>query len=129
MSLKENYFIFVFKYFYQIKKQVTMDVVNLRAQDFANKIISDESAVVIDVRTPREFIDGHIPNSILIDIYNPIFQEKVLSLDKTKNYYIYCRSGSRSYNAGMFMLSKGFSNVHHLADGIICWIDKLETGL
>ncbi len=128
MSLKENYFIFVLKYFYQIKKQVTMNVVNLRAQDFANKIITDESAVVIDVRTPREFTDGHIPNSILIDIYNPIFQEKVLSLDKTKNYYIYCRSGSRSYNAGMFMLSKGFSNVHHLADGIICWIDKLETG-
>ena len=106
-----------------------MDVVNLKAPDFANKIITDESAVVIDVRTPQEFTDGHIPNSILIDIYNPVFQEKVLTLDKTKNYYIYCRSGNRSYHAGMFMLSKGFSNVHHLEDGIICWFDKLETGL
>ena len=106
-----------------------MDVVNLKASDFANKIISDESAVVIDVRTPQEFSDGHIPNSILIDIYNPVFQEKVLNLDKTKNYYIYCRSGNRSFHAGMFMISKGFGNVHHLEDGIICWTDKLETGL
>ena len=105
-----------------------MNIINLKPWDFADKIVTDKSAVVIDVRTPEEFADGHIPNSVLIDIYNPVFKEKVLTLDKTKNYYIYCRSGSRSYHAGMFMLLKGFNNVHHLADGIIYWNDKLESG-
>ena len=99
---------------------------NLSADEFRTSVILDKSAVIIDVRTPAEFNDGRIPESILIDIYNPTFQNKILELDKSKNYYIYCRSGNRSYHAGVFMLSEGFSSVHHLKDGIISWKDKLE---
>ena len=100
--------------------------INLSASDFYQKISSDENAVIVDVRTPQEFNDGHIQNSILIDIYNPTFQSKILELDKTKNYYIYCRSGNRSYHAGVFMLSEGFESVQHLEEGIISWTEKLE---
>ena len=100
--------------------------VNLRSSDFFQKISSDENAVVVDVRTPQEFSDGHIPNSVLIDIYDPTFQSKILELDRTKNYYIYCRSGNRSYHAGVFMLSEGFTSVQHLKEGIISWTEKLE---
>ena len=99
---------------------------NLNAEEFKNLISSDESAVIIDVRTPAEFNDGHISNSLLIDIYNTTFQNDILKLDKSKNYYIYCRSGNRSYHAAVFMLSEGFNSVQHLADGIISWTDKLE---
>lgn len=99
---------------------------NLSSQEFYNKISNDNNAVIIDVRTPAEFQDGHIPNSILIDIYNPAFQSKILELDKSKNYYLYCRSGSRSHHAGVFMLSEGFSSVHHLEDGIIYWTYDIE---
>lgn len=99
---------------------------NLSADEFKTSVISDKSSVIIDVRTPAEFSAGHLPESILIDIYNPTFQNKILELDKSKNYYIYCRSGNRSYHAGIFMLAEGFSSVHHLKDGIISWKDKLE---
>lgn len=99
---------------------------NLSTGEFKNQISSDQSAVIIDVRTPAEFNDGHISNSLLIDIYNPTFQNKILELDKSKSYYIYCRSGNRSYHAGVFMLAEGFNSVHHLADGILSWTDKLE---
>ncbi len=102
------------------------NIVNLSASDFSDKIVNDKSAVVVDVRTPQEFNDGHISNSLLIDIYHPTFPEKISALDKSKNYYIYCRSGSRSYHAGVFMLEQGFTNVHHLEEGIISWIEKLE---
>ncbi|MBK7630112.1 MAG: rhodanese-like domain-containing protein [Ignavibacteriales bacterium] len=102
------------------------DVINLSAPDFSDKIINDNSAVIIDVRTPQEFNDGHIPNSLLIDIYNPTFSEKITKLDKEKKYYIYCRSGNRSYYAGVFMLEQGFTNVHHLEEGILSWTEKLE---
>ncbi len=101
------------------------NVINLSASDFLNKILSDKLAVVIDVRTPQEFNAGHIPNSILIDIYHPTFQSKIKELDKNKNYYIYCRSGHRSYHAGNFMLQMGFENVHHLEKGILSWHEKL----
>lgn len=100
--------------------------INLSVSEFSNSILNDELAVIMDVRTPPEFNDGHIPNSILIDIYNPSFQEKICALDKNKNYYIYCRSGSRSFHASTFMISQGFSKVYHLKDGIISWTDKLE---
>lgn len=99
---------------------------NLSAEEFKNRISSDESAIIIDVRTPAEFNEGHITNSLLIDIYNPTFQNEILKLDKSKNYYIYCRSGNRSYHAGVFMLAEGFNSVQHLVDGILSWTDKLE---
>lgn len=102
------------------------ELLNLNAQEFYNKITSDDMAVILDVRTPDEYNGGHIPNSILIDIYNPKFPQKISELDKDKNYYIYCRSGNRSYHAGVFMLSEGFAFVSHLEDGIISWKEKLE---
>lgn len=102
------------------------NIINLNAIEFSQKIQSDNSAVIIDVRTPQEFGDGHIPNSVLIDIYNPTFQNKILELDKSKNYYIYCRSGNRSYHASVFMLAEGFASVQHLEEGIISWTEKLE---
>jgi rhodanese-related sulfurtransferase len=100
--------------------------INLNAFDFHQKISSDDKAIIIDVRTAQEFNEGHIQNSLLIDIYNPNFQSKILELDKTKRYYIYCRSGNRSFHAGVLMLSKGFTSVHHLEEGIISWSEKLE---
>lgn len=99
---------------------------NLGNEEFKNRILSDENAVILDVRTPAEFNDGHIPNSILMDIYNPTFQNRILELDKSKNYYLYCRSGNRSYHAGVFMISEGFNSVQHLEEGILSWNDKLE---
>lgn len=99
---------------------------NLSAIEFSNKILNDELAVVIDVRTPKEYNDGHITNSLLIDIYSPSFPQKIVELDKLKNYYLYCRSGNRSYHAGVFMLNEGFTSVHHLEAGILSWTEKLE---
>ncbi len=101
-------------------------VINLNASEFSKKIVEDKSAVILDVRTPNEFNDGHIPSSILIDIYNPNFQNKIMELEKDKSYYIYCRSGSRSYHAGNYMRQVGFLNVYHLEEGILSWNEKLE---
>jgi len=101
-------------------------VIELDAYEFNEKIASDKSAIIIDVRTFQEYNSGHIPNSILLDIYQPSFPEKILELDREKNYLLYCRSGSRSYNAASFMLSNGFKNVNHLKDGILSWNKKLD---
>ena len=57
-------------------------VVNLNASDFNKKIMNDKLAVVVDVRTPQEFNDGHISKSLLIDIYNPTFAGKISELNK-----------------------------------------------
>ena len=81
------------------------------ASTFADKYQGDNDGILIDVRTPFEFKQGHIPNSLLIDINDPAFTGEIDKLDRSKNYYVYCRSGNRSFHAGRYMLSIGFKNV------------------
>lgn len=105
---------------------ISSKVLNLDSITFSEKLKNDPDAVLIDVRTQSEFISGHIPNSKLIDIMNPLFLQEIEKLDKTKNYYLYCRSGNRSYHAGMAMIRMGFHTVYNLQSGILDWHEKLE---
>ena len=101
-------------------------VENLDAKTFEQKMAGDKDAVLLDVRTPMEHQTVRIPNSILIDINNPMFMQEVDKLDKNKSYYVYCRSGNRSYHAGNYMLKIGFEKVYNLEPGIIGWNGKKE---
>jgi len=101
-------------------------VENLDTFTFEQKLKEDNNGVLIDVRTPMEHQQKRIPDSILIDISNPQFLLEINKLDKRKNYYLYCRSGNRSFIAGMQMLSMGFNSVSHLQPGIIGWKGETE---
>ena len=101
-------------------------VENLDAFAFEQILKDDENGVLIDVRTPMEHQQKRIPDSILVDISNPQFLSEINKLDKSKNYYLYCRSGNRSFIAGMQMLSLGFTSVSHLQPGIIGWKGKID---
>jgi rhodanese-related sulfurtransferase len=99
---------------------------NLDAETFQKMLNQDSDAVLIDVRTPRENNQARIPNSILIDINNPAFPQEIDKLDKNKNYYLYCRSGNRSYYACAYMVKIGFKTVYNLKPGIIGWSGETE---
>jgi len=101
-------------------------VENLDAKTFENRLREDEKGILIDVRTPMEHQLARIPDSKLIDIASPFFITELDKLDRSGNYYLYCRSGNRSYFAGMQMLKMGFENVCHLQPGIIGWKGKTE---
>lgn len=100
--------------------------INLDALEFSQKLKEDSNGILLDIRTPQEYKQGHIPNSTLIDIYNPSFINEIQKLDRVKNYYLYCRSGSRSYQAGQIMKKLGFKNVYNLRSGILDWNETLE---
>lgn len=104
-------------------------VENLDSKTFENKLAEDKDAVLLDVRTPMENQMVRIPNSILIDLNSPIFMQEIEKLDKSKNYYVYCRSGNRSFHAGNFMLQAGFQKVYNLEPGIIGWHGEKEFNL
>ena len=101
-------------------------VENLDAKTFEQNLKDDKDAILIDVRTPMENQTKRIPNSLLIDISNPQFLSEIGKLDKNNNYYLYCHSGSRSFVAGMHMISLGFSKVSHLQSGITGWNGETE---
>lgn len=70
--------------------------------------------IVLDVRTPEEFQEIHVKDSINIDFFNPNFLEKIQQLDKNQIYKVYCRSGNRSGQAETIMKSLGFKNVENI---------------
>ena len=87
---------------------------------------SDKNAIILDVRTPEEFVISRIPNSINIDFYNPqIFMQEINKLDKNQSYYIYCRTGIRSANSCALMKELGFKKTFNLVGGIVDWDGKL----
>ena len=80
--------------------------------------------VLLDVRTPDEFSQGHLKNSINLDLYNPNFATELGKLDKNKTYLVYCRSGRRSASAATQMKSLGFTNVSNMLGGITQWMQE-----
>jgi rhodanese-related sulfurtransferase len=80
--------------------------------------------VVLDVRTPEEYRDGHLEGAVMIDFRSNGFREKVEALDREKTYLVYCRTGNRSGSAISMMEEMGFRRIYHLADGIKGWKEK-----
>ncbi|EIJ39692.1 rhodanese-like domain-containing protein [Galbibacter orientalis] len=95
---------------------------DLTQEEWAEELAQDSNAVILDVRTEEEVEDGYIPNAINIDIYKGQgFLDEVEKLDKSKNYYVYCRSGARSAQACTLMNQLGFENTSNLLGGFSNW--------
>ena len=98
---------------------------NLEQEVWSDQLKNDTNAVILDVRTEDEFNEGLIPGAINIDIYQGQgFINAVEELDKSKNYYVYCRSGGRSGQACSIMSQLGFENAFNLLGGIMNWEEK-----
>ncbi len=95
---------------------------DLSQGEWAEKLSKDPNAVVLDVRTEEEMEEGYIPDALNIDIYQPQeFMEELEQLDKSKHYYVYCRSGNRSRQACALMNSIGIANAFNLEGGVLEW--------
>ena len=95
---------------------------NLSQEDWKSQLESDNNAVILDVRTEDECNEGIIPNAILNDIYKGQgFIYRLEELDKTKNYYVYCKAGGRSAQACAVMNQMGFENTYNLEGGFMNW--------
>ena len=90
---------------------------SINAGEF-KELLTKDSGVVLDVRTPGEYKNGHVAKAVLIDIMQADFEEKIKALDKDKTYYVYCRSGNRSSTASSLMAELGFTKVYNIKDGI-----------
>ena len=95
------------------------------------KAVADTSYVVLDVRTPEEYAEGHIPGTHFnIDVLEDNYTETALkTLPKDKPVALYCRSGNRSKNAARILAENGYQ-VLELGTGFRGWAaagKKIET--
>ncbi len=94
------------------------------AKRFIESSINDTNFVLLDVRRPDEYEQGHIRGAKNINFLSADFKKKVSSLDKNKKYLLYCRSGHRSGMALQVFLEMGFKQVYNMKGGIIQWKNK-----
>lgn len=77
--------------------------------------------VLIDVRTPAEFADGHAPGAVNIPLDALQARMSELEPHKKADLYLICRSGARSGRAQSMLASAGFENPINIAGGTLAW--------
>ena len=104
--------------------QIIQDVTVEEAYALIEQNQLDPTFIIIDVRTPEEFAEGHIEGAINIDFQSENFRGQIGELNRNNKYLIYCRSGNRSRGALDVMVEIDFREVYHLSAGIMKWIDE-----
>jgi rhodanese-related sulfurtransferase len=95
--------------------------VNVDAGGAAAMMKENPGLVVLDVRTPEEFAEGHIAGAKNIDFKGSDFEARLGELDRSKPYLVHCRSGARSGQSMASFEKLGFENIIHLNTGFNGW--------
>ena len=87
-------------------------------------LIKNKNAVIIDVRTPEEFAESHLPeaNNFPVDTLSQNI-ETIKKLQRDKPLLVYCRSGKRSARATEILQNLGVNSLYNLKGGIKAWSD------
>ena len=100
--------------------QITNDI---DIDEFRKKMVS-EKYVLVDVRTEKEFDDGHIEDALNIDYFSDTFSHEISNIGLENPVLVYCRSGNRSGKSMKIMSDLGFKEVYNLIGGIKGWKAK-----
>jgi rhodanese-related sulfurtransferase len=87
---------------------------------------NSNNLVIVDVRTPEEFQQGHVPNAINVPLSEIIDNPAILLSSKGKPIILYCRSGYRTGKAAEALQKDGYQNLRHLEGDMQGW---LKAGL
>ena len=93
---------------------------DLSVNEFETMLSQDRTVQLLDVRTPEEFAENHLPGAVNIDWRGEAFPEKVQVLDKARPVLVYCRSGRRSAEAAAMLDGIGFKT-YNMKGGILAW--------
>jgi len=104
----------------QVTENIKGEVVQMPARDLWQALHEKSGPfLVIDVREPREFHRGHIPQAELVPLPELLSEKPQFSNDR--QVVLVCRSGRRSRMAATWLISQGFENVKILKGGMLAW--------
>lgn len=110
-----------------VKESTGQEPINISGRDLNRMIQQNPDLQRVDVRTPQEYAQGHVPGAINIPLQdvNAVLQSG--KIDKNKPLVFICQSGARSYMAGLLAITHGYKEVNNLQGGTVGgWI---EAGL
>lgn len=82
-------------------------LVNLCYDEFVQQAGDQINSILLDVRTAQEFEVGTIPGAINLNYLSPTLADHIEALDKTKKYFVFCRTGRRSLRVCMLLKNIG----------------------
>lgn len=95
---------------------------NVTVAEASQLIGENPEMTILDVRTPEEFAQGHIPEALNIDVEGPDFRSEIQDLPREDTYLVYCRTGNRSVTASEIMIEEGFTDVTNVTGGFSDWV-------
>lgn len=81
------------------------------------KELENQGAVVLDIRSPQEYEEGHIDGAILLPEYEIYKNAQNVIPNKEEVIITYCGSGTRSKKAQRILQRLGYNNVYNLYKG------------
>jgi len=115
-------FFFTFLVFFYIHSFAQKKTIFFQVSSYEfNSLVSKDNGVLLDVRTEREYRNGHIGNSGQLNFYSFDFRRRLLLLPKDQPIYVYCNTGYRSEKAAEYLINNGYTQVYNLQHGIMEW--------
>ena len=100
---------------------------DMKQDEAKRNMDTDKEIILVDVRTPEEYAEIHIPGSILIPLDTIEAEAGNKLKDKDGTIYVYCRSGNRSTSASKILADLGYTKVYNIG-GITSWPYETEKG-
>jgi len=98
---------------------------NITPNEAAEIMKTSENALILDVRTPGEYISYHVPNAINIPVQE-LFH-RLDELDTEKEIIVLCEHGFRSVNASYILEHAGFECIYNMVGGMSRWPNEIVT--
>lgn len=92
-------------------------IINIEPEELAMDMHFDKKLMVMDVRKPAEFADGHVKGAVNIPLEEMKDPASMAKADDEMNMYINCQSGYRSVIACSLLKREGFHNLHNVSGG------------
>lgn len=102
--------------------QLKNEVITVGVDDVFNMLKDKDKYFLLDVRTPKEYGEGFIENSVLIPLSE--LESRISEIPGDKPIIVYCRSGNRSAQAAEILIKNNFNQVYNMMGGITEWVKR-----
>lgn len=103
------------KVLFSNKRYRSMEDYDINCEKLDKMIQQD--AILLDVRSPQEYSEGHIAGAVLIPEYEIRAKAKQVLVNLDQSIIVYCSSGRRSKKAQKTLRALGYKNVYNLYNG------------
>lgn len=94
------------------------------ASELESRLRTKTAPLLVDVREPAEYVEGHIPGSVSYPLSR--FPAMFRDLDPNQEIILICRSGNRSGMAQRFLMAQGYTSTRNMIDGMLGWSGPVE---